>query len=303
MLFIHSLVQQLAPQWDSKGLSVACISTTNPVYLVFNEQETHPALAVRIADSEEVCEAHRIIERLYTKVGDLVAEPIALTEIGEHKVAIQKGLMGLPWFQLTRQYQTPAQWETLRNRSLAALIQLHTGIKAFSDWTTDCEPGTELRLCLQRCLAVGTELSPRIQQQVDSLSKQLDQIGSIRVHYQHGDYCLNNLLVEFDQIHVIDFEDFGMTSMPLHDEFALALSMYSSAPNTVQTSPKREINACIESSLANLGLNRSMLPGLFMHHLLLRLGDWSQGSRRQQYRAWLISLLEEFAQDPLLYFE
>lgn len=303
MLFIHSLIQQLAPQWDSKGISVACLCTTNPVYLVFNEHQTHPALAVRIADSEEVGEAHRIVERLYTKVGDLVAEPIVMTEIGEYKVAVQKGLMGLPWFQLTKQYQSPAQWEALRDRSLAALTHLHAGIKAFSDWTTYCEPGTELRLCLRRCLASGTELPPRIQQQVISLSKQLDHIGSIKVHYQHGDYCLNNLLVEVDHIHVIDFEDFGMTSMPMHDEIALALSMYSSAPNTVQTTPKREIWACTENSLANTGLNRSMLPGLFMHHLLLRLGEWSQSSLRQQYRAWLLSLLEEFAHDPLLYFE
>ena len=157
--------------------------------------------------------------------------------------------------------------------------------------------GTELRRCMQACIVSGTELSSQVQQQVKLLSKQLDSMGAIEVHCQHGDFCLNNLLVESDQLHIINFEDFGITSMPLHDEIALALSMFSNAPANVSTTLQHEIYCCIEKTQY-----RSILPGLFMHHLLLRLGQWSQGSRRRHYRSWLMSLLQDFAQAPNSYF-
>ena len=92
MLFTHSLIQQFAKQFAIDGeLSVVCLSTTNPVYLIFNEHDNHPSLVARLADTDNISHTHRIVAQLHSAVGDLVPEPVALTEFGDHRIAIQKG--------------------------------------------------------------------------------------------------------------------------------------------------------------------------------------------------------------------
>jgi hypothetical protein len=56
------------------------------------------------------------------------------------------------------------------------------------------------------------------------------------------------------------------------------------------------INSCISQSTPQPALDASHLPGLFLHHLLLRLGSWSQ--HRLEYRQWLLTILEDFNKSP-----
>jgi len=304
MLFIKDFARQLIPEWNvNTQLSIVCISTTNPVYLVFANQTSHPELVIRIADSEKIYKAHNITQQLFNEVGDLIPEPITISNFSNRTFAVQRGVKGTVWFQLGQGISTAAQWNELRGRAITALNQLHAGTRAIENWLTECTPGQELRDGLEKCIATGIRLPLQVKQQVEIMSQQLDRLGTITVFPQHGDYCLNNLIVDANAIHIIDFEDFGITSMPLHDEFSLALSMYAQAPKGINSSIFHELKICTASAADSLGIDSAVFPSFFMHHLLLRLGEWSHNPRRKQYREWLISILESFIIEPHLFFD
>lgn len=299
MLFLDALIRQHIPEWNTKSrLHIACIATTNPVYLVFSENSSYPELVIRVAESEDIIKTHNITQQLFKKVGNLVPESITTFNFENRNFTVQKGVNGMPWFQLAQSISTAAQWNALRGRAITALNQLHKGTMAIESWKTECVPGQELRDCFKKCIAAGTELPQQVKTQVEIMGKELDSLGTISAFPQHGDYCLNNLIIDVDAIHIIDFEDFGMTSMPLHDEFALALSMHS---KSIATSLRHELNACTEVNLFNI--NSTALPGFFMHHLLLRLGEWSKPIQRQKYREWLLSILDNFLLEPHSFFD
>ena len=301
MQFIKSIASLHIPDHTPSDISVLCISTTNPVYLVFSKNEETPKLVIRDAEPQSVRYAHEISEKLFSKVGTLISEPIGIIEYANKEYSIQKGLKGTPWFQLTNNITSKDEWERLSNRALSILNQLHDGIFSTEQWKKTCRPGDELRQCYSNCIKSGTNLSQEVKTLVEDCSKELDNLGEVSSFHQHGDFCLNNLIVDNDLVHVIDFEDFGMTSMPLHDEISLALSLYSQAPQIVETSLKNEIISCTKGSLTRFGISGEFIPGFFLYHLLLRLGDWSQGGRRDQYREWLFSVLGDFTNQPELY--
>ncbi len=304
MLFIKTFARQLMPEWDTHTqLSIVCISTTNPVYLVFTNQALHPELVIRIADSEKIHKAHHITQQLFSAVGSLIPEPVTLSTFANRTFSVQKGVKGTVWFQLAQGISTATQWNELRDRAITALNQLHTGTRTIENWRTECTPGQALRDCFEKCIATGINLPFQVKPQVKIMSQQLDRLGTITVFPQHGDYCLNNLIVDTDVIHIIDFEDFGITSMPLHDEFSLALSMYAQTPKGINATIFHELKTCTALNTGSFGIDSDMLPSFFMHHLLLRLGEWSHKPRRKQYREWLISILESFTIEPHLFFD
>jgi hypothetical protein len=298
MELIKSLIIDLFPgQYNSRNeLSVACVSTSNPVYLVFNRAEQYPAYVVRISKSEEIRTTHQITEKIYEFVGDLSPQPLNLSKSGKKYISVQKGLKGNPWFQITKKYSTTTQWNALKDRAVGTLNQFHNGINTSSYWGKPCKPGHELRQCYRQCIDSGTKLPSGISEQIDILSSQLDKLGTINTYPQHGDFSINNLIIEDDKIHIIDFEDFGMTYMPLHDQFTLALSHFQLSPKFAKTSLGNEVNLCV---IGHLELNRfseKHLSGFFLHHLLFRLGAWSQN--RLPYREWLLTILDKFIESP-----
>ncbi|MBL4898790.1 MAG: hypothetical protein COA42_22065, partial [Alteromonadaceae bacterium] len=237
MQFIETLVLEFVPKWNANTqLDVLCISTSNPVYLVFCESEASPSIVVRVSGLIDIEKTHTIMEQLYGQVGDLIPMPIALTKIDAGMASIQKGVGGAPWFELASNYTERDQWEELRTRAIDALSRLHEGSFQIQRWQTICEPGNELRRCFDSCIESGTDLSNEVIKLVEVLADRLDSLGRISVYPQHGDYCLNNLIIDLNDLHVIDFEDFGLTSMPFHDEFTLALSMHAQANDLVRSS-------------------------------------------------------------------
>lgn len=303
MFLIKDFSRQFVAEWnEDTALSIVCISTTNPVYLIFSDHLSYPELVMRIVNSEDAYKAHDVTKVLYKVVGDLIPEPVAIAELNGKDFAIQRGVKGVPWFQLSQKITTPEQWSNIRNRAITALAELHNGIRSVESWHAECAPGQELRNCYKKCTATGLEISDMLNSQVDLMSCQLDTMGMISVYPQHGDYCLNNLIIDDNKMHVIDFEDFGMTTMPLHDEFSLALSTYSQSPRNITTSLLNELDVCSNLGAKDFGIDSAMRPAFFMHHLLLRLGGWSHPERRGEYRRWLISILDDFISDPHLFF-
>ncbi len=297
-MFLKELVKNIAPQYEQlDNLSFVNLCTTNPLYLVFYQNGEYPELVIRKADSAMVIQAHHVNEQLYKIVGDLVAKPVTITTFSHHKVTVVKGLAGKPWFQISQSYDNQEQWNNIRNRALQALQRLQQGIKSVPQWRTEYHLGNELRKCYENSLASGAVFSPNVTTQVNILIEQLSEFTHIPAFSQHGDYCLNNLMIHEKDINIIDFDDFGMTSMPLHDEFSLAFSMFSCAPRKIKTSLKNEINQTLKVVLKKTEITKEMVPGLLMYHLLLRLGEWSAGERRKPFRDWLITVVEQYAKD------
>lgn len=296
-MFIESIAKELYPKIANKQLSTACLCTSNPVYLIFTEEKSYPEIVIRVSESDNISRPHKILQELFKHTGDLIPEPLIQTSHGSRFISVQKGVDGIPWFQLAGSISSKQQWDRLRTQAVETLNTLHQGIQSCSQWNRTCHPGTELRQRYQECIGQNLLLPDNTETLLTKLAGELDHLGTIAVFPQHGDFCLNNLIIDGQKMHIIDFEDFEMTCMPLHDQFTLALSTYQLAPAIARSSLADNIDLCVGDSLQQMKIDRRYLAGFFMHHLLLRLGEWSQN--RRPYRQWLLSILEKFINNEI----
>ena len=302
MIQIEAMVrEQLPTLCKNYTLSTLCLCTSNPAYLIFIGDSPSPNLVVRFSPSEDIRHAHKVAERLHDILGDLIPEPLVLMEKDSQTISIQKGVSGHPWFQLSKKYSSLTQIEIIHTRAIDALNKLHEAISSSPDWATTIHPGEELRKCYQQCIDSGVTLPAETKARVEQFSQAFDDINELATFPQHGDFCLNNLIIDDDEIHIIDFEDFGLSIMPFHDQFTLALSFHQLSSESARISLKTAMNNCISNTAIQPSLATSHLPGLFLHHLLLRLGSWSQN--RLEYRQWLLSILENFNKSPDVLFQ
>ncbi len=302
MIQIETLVREQLPQLCANHtLSTLCLCTSNPAYLIFIDDSSFPDLVVRFAESEGIHHAHQIAKRLHSILGDLIPEPLVLIKSNGQNISIQKGVNGRPWFQLAEKYSSLTQVDKIHTRAIDALNQLHQAISSSPDWVTSILPGDELRKCYQQCIDSGVTLPAETKTRVEQLAKSLDKVGELSTFSQHGDYCLNNLIIDNEEIHIIDFEDFGLSVMPLHDQFTLALSFHQLSPETSHISLKKAMDTCLNQTIIQPDLTAAHFPGLFLHHLLLRLGAWSKN--RLEYRQWLLSILDDFNKSPNALFQ
>lgn len=302
MLEIESLVHSMSDELPTtESISIACISTTNPVYLVFSGQSDTPCFVVRPANSKNSRVNHELSLRLHQVNGALVPETVGLYDHNGTIYSVQRGAGGTPWFQLPRTVATPEQWVTMRTRAIEALSQFHDGVASVPDWTKRISLGDELRSAYQVFLDTGNESPLPFTAFADSMADQLDTLGAWEGICQHGDFSLNNLLFEENKISVIDLEDFGITAMPLYDEFTLALSLHTLALDRVKSSLAIELAACTQSMKYRHSFNQKTIQALFLFHLLLRLGAWSSADKRQPYRQKLLHLLEQYVDKPDAY--
>jgi len=299
MLEIESLIRRISGQsLSAESISIICIATTNPVYLVFLDQSDTPCFVVRPANSESNRVSHELSLRLHHVNQALVPETIGLYEHNGNAYSVQRGASGTPWFRLPREVASPEQWGAIRNRTIEALRQFHEGVASVSEWTTRIYLGDALRSAYQDFIVTGNHPAYPLASFADSMANELDRLGAWDGIFQHGDFGLNNLLFEENKISVVDLEDFGITAVPLYDEFTLALSLSTLAPGSVKSSVAIELAACTLPFKQQYSLGRKKIQALFLFYLLLRLGTWSSSEKRQFYRRNLLCLLEQYINDP-----
>jgi Ser/Thr protein kinase RdoA (MazF antagonist) len=302
MLEIESLIHKISGHLPTaKSISIACISTTNPVYLAFSGQSDTPCFVVRPANSKSSKVSHELSLRLHQVNKALVPETVGLYEHNGTVYSVQRGASGTPWFQLLRTVATPEQWTILRTRAIEALRQFHEGVASVPEWNPRIHLGDALRSAYQGFLETDNEPAYPLTTFADSMADELDRLGAWDGTFQHGDFSLNNLLFEENKISVIDLEDFGITAMPLYDEFTLALSLDTLAPDRVKSTVAIELAACTQPMKYRYSFNRKTIQALFLFHLLLRLGAWSSAEKRQPYRQKLLHLLEQYTNKPDAY--
>jgi len=116
--------------------------------------------------------------------------------------------------------------------------------------------------------------------------------------WQHGDFSLNNLLVSGDSVGIIDFDEFGETSMPLHDEFGLALSMRLSQEGAGDLSCATCLDSSVRYAAERGRYDERVVEGLLLHHLLWRIRRSLASPARSALRQSLLTILNAFAANP-----
>src|SRR5262249_20849339 len=178
----------------------------------------------------------------------------------------------------SEQMASEAQWRQLLDRSVDAMRRLHVATRRLEAWTGRVQVAAELDRQIALCRDHGTPLSAAVLDRAEHWGRGAEAGGPLAACWQHGDFSLNNLLVGPDSVAIIDFEEFGGTSVPLHDAFGLALSVTLSQGSEC-TLPRQEcIRSCVTTAVADEAIEPGCVPGLMLHHLLWRGGARARGA-------------------------
>jgi Phosphotransferase enzyme family len=294
---IPRLVRDLVPLARSaERMSVACVHTTRPKYLVFESDASRPSFVVQFGVAEQLERTHHALRHLHAQLPDVVAESLVCARFSAQEcVHIQTGLAGLPWFRVADLCRTRADWVTLVQRCMGVLTRLQAVVGASRRWTGTLHPGQQLRDRLQTArIDIVNADSRTIARWADAL----DDVGRVAAAWQHGDFSVNNLLIDESGIGVIDFDEFGDTMMPLHDEMGLALSFPLSQHGVCPLTIKECLELCLAPALAAGTFGTDATRALLLHHLLWRIEQCRDCPQRDRLRATLTSYVHELIVRP-----
>jgi hypothetical protein len=289
----------LPGRFDPRHLSVAALSATHPKFLVFERDRSRPACVVEMGPIAQMRRHHEVLMALHARIPALVPEPLACTQWDlASAICVQGGLAGLPWFALRREYRSARQWQKLLDHAVRALCGFQMAAHCERGWSTTVQPGDALRVQARTCVDAGLALDPSVIALVMRRAERLDDYGALESQWQHGDFSLNNLLVSPDAVGIIDFDEFGDTSMPLHDEFGLALSMRLSQDGACDLSWSSCLESCVRHAAERGDYDALTVEGLLLHHLLWRIRRSFASPARNALRQSLITILNAFVANP-----
>lgn len=299
---IPSIIATILPlRTIPASLSAAEIYTTHRVYLVFGRSVDHPEWVVHFGRREELRKLEAALAALHVLLPDLVPDSIAFRHWqADTWMHVQRGLPGLPWFRLSTTVGGVREWLALRARAAQALSRFQAAVAANSHWVREVALGQELEgLLAWYC---GTEApNPVVMTRAEYAVRALSDNGTVRCQWQHGDYCFNNMLVSPDRLGLIDFEEFGQTSMPLHDEFSLAFSTHEFLQNYPGAPALSDLlRDCLVAGRRAWGFDAASLEGLLLHHLLWRLRQCEARPKRLAMGAVLRHQLIQLVSDVSL---
>jgi hypothetical protein len=278
--------------------SVACVRTTREKYLVFDGNAARPACVVELGEEARLRHIDNIQVRLSARCPGAVAKPLACTAWGRgHVVHIQEGLAGLPWFRLFDTLRSVGDWEALLERAAAVMHRLHDAVRGVPEWvgTIDLRSALARQVSTWQASAPGLDFSVR--RGLNRCLMSLEGLAPMTAVAQHGDFSLNNLMVAPDSLAVIDFEEFGLTRMPLHDAIGLALSFPLSQDGRCPIPLPECVERAIGGSAVVRSLDEGVMRGLILHHLLLRINESNGQPSRARLRATLTTMAERVARD------
>ena len=280
----------------SSNFSLLCINTSRPVYLVFGCCSEFPDYVIRRFDENKLIPSYFLEKKIFDAVGNLIAEPLCIIRASGSRYEIQRGVKGLPWFQLRNKIRNSSERILVERRIWATLKKLHLAIGNNLDkGISKILPCEELATVFSKYTAIEGVVADRLVRTVERATEELREAShACNSIQQHGDFCINNLIIDWGHITVIDLEDFGITSMPLYDYFTLALTLPSFDPKPSNAAQVFTHSKIVEAA-NELKVPESAIKWHFLHHILLRLGAWS--SSRKSYRVWLEKVLDNFLND------
>ena len=294
------IVKQLVPGLlTHRRPSVACVRTTHPKYLVFDADSTRPACVVEFGNADRLRRLDAILSALHQRCPGTVPRPLACAPWGAGTaVHIQEGLPGLPWFRLADTLPTSVAWQSLLDRAVTVMRRLHAAMTGVPAWVGTVNVGEALAEQVGLCRANGSPLAPRFLRQAEECGNRLNGLAPVPTVWQHGDFSLNNLMVSPNSMAVIDFDEFGLTRMPLHDAFGLAFSFQLSQDGRCPISLGDCLERCIGAPEVFGRFDDGAVRALLLHHLLWRITQSQGHPTRARLRTRLIALAERVAAAP-----
>jgi hypothetical protein len=289
---VTSILKQGVGHLDTENLSCLCVCTSNPVYLVFKPDSLNPDFAVHIEKNPND-DKLSFRKQIYRSLPDNTAAPIGYVERNAECFFIEEGVPGKPWFRIANRLKDNNFKKELASSSKDVLLKFQHAI-------SEIEGRTEVIYIKQELISAYSEYneynisSSQLTVIIDDLISKLDFDSKVIAYSQHGDFCINNLLIGSDlkNIVIIDFEDFGKIDVPLFDEFSLALSFYMFSENEGWEYLSKILKYFIEDRIVEFQLDENEVDALFFIHLFRKMGKWSQN--RQDFKIWLEEILQLF---------
>jgi len=268
-----------------------CITTSNAVFLSFSIA-TVPDYVVHHAKSGDF----ELRQELHQVLTALVSTPITKIRKGEQEYFVESGLPGKPWFQLLN--DKTISMGNIKQRALSTLNDFTYQVAKSSDWSDSIDVVAEFTRQFEQTHKIrhfDKTIVYACSKLIDSLPKNSVLQGS----WQHGDYCINNLLFAEKQTYIIDFEEFGDTLMPLQDIFSLALSLHIQREIQSLALLDEDLKYCLKNIDQKL---IKFMPMLFVYHLIFRLGEWGENPNRTVICEWLQNILIKYINSPNVLF-
>jgi hypothetical protein len=288
ILALDALIRAGAPTILPAGrTSIALVHTTCPKYLVFADDSDVPRCVAQLGQPQELEQLHGVLLRLASVSPDLVPvsyQPIRLRD--DVALHVQGGLRGLPWFRLAGHVRNPEQWRAVARKASTALLDFESAVSRIPEWQRRVHPGDGLSRQLETCESQGVSFSAVARKWIEERAVILGALGEVDSHAQHGDFCLNNLLID-ERARIIDFDEFAQTSMPLTDWVGLGLSLDELS------------NGNLRGGVAEAPIGRDsmhgvpFLPGFIVHFLLWRIAQAHQRVTRQRAKQLMIAKIED----------
>lgn len=298
LIDVVPIVQQLVPGLLRQGRpSVACVRATHEKYLVFDSDPARPACVVEVGDEARLRRIDDIMRALNAVCPREVPRSLACVAWGPGEVVhIQEGLSGLPWFRLFDTLTTTAAWQGLLYRTVAVMRRLHDAVATVPGWVGSIHLATALSTQARIWRAGGG--SPLLDTAIARCVERLQAMPPLRAVAQHGDFSLNNLMVAPDGMAVIDFDEFAITCVPLHDAVGLGLSFSMSQDGRCPIGVRDCVEHCIGGPGAIAGFEDDVMRGLLLHHLLWRINQSQGYGARLRLRQTLTRFAEAVAAAP-----
>src|SRR5919108_1204171 len=196
MLEVVPLVRQLLPGLLQRGRpSVACIRTTRPKYLVFDNDSTRPACVVDFGAADRLRRVDRVLSELHHRVPGGVPRSLRCSPWQDRMyVHIQEGLPGVPWFRVSDGLATSADWRHLLDRAVTAMRRLHSAIGEVPAWVRRVSVRAELARQARLLELSDISLSALALRRVDEWGEAFGGSDLAGI-WQHRHFLLNHTLV------------------------------------------------------------------------------------------------------------
>ena len=182
---------------------------------------------------------------------------------------------------------------TVTDIALDTLRRFRAAVAVYDDWRLS-EPLPE---CLTREIDGVCARHDDIAAALNSVTRRrwrlaLEDIDPRQWHRQHGDFCVNNLLLDDRSASIVDFEEFGLANAPLHDAFSLGFSLHEFAERSgVEASLDDMIAQCVSDDPLGDDLAHETRTALLVHHLCWRINQCATRPTRREIAARLADFL------------
>lgn len=284
----------------AKSLQVSFVHCTQPTFLVFVPGQVYPLYVIVAGPHDSLVRTHGLLEKLYAEMPGTFARPHGVCRyVNDTWLMIQSGLPGIPWFRMGEQLPRKSDWLNLRRRAVRQLNAFHEVVSQNPDWVDESITFSNgLRTLADACQDTLRPLGAPACRLIENAVHTLEQLGPVRAVWQHGDFVLNNMLADGQQFGLIDLVDFGKSSVPLLDNFSLAISVHRLASAHVNWhDPLEDIAACVSESSVSSGYTPNQKLAFYVYYLLSAIHETLVHPRRIAVRAAYLEQLNQLTQD------